>query len=98
MFNPTILGYYSCYRFVALPVSIITNAVGQVFYKEVNELKNDKTPLFPTLKDFIFLLAAAGTIPFILGFYLAKIYCFCSWAACGPKAAPLFKLFFHGCI
>ena len=72
MFNPTILGYYSvAYRFVALPVSIITNAVGQVFYKEVNELKNDKTPLFPTLKRFYLLLAAAGTIPFILGFYLA---------------------------
>jgi O-antigen/teichoic acid export membrane protein len=72
MFTPTILGYYSmAYRFVALPVSIITNAVGQVFYKEVNELKNDKTPLFPILKRFYFFLIAAGTIPFILGFYLA---------------------------
>lgn len=72
MFNPTILGYYSmAYRFVGLPVSIITNAVGQVFYKEVNELKNDSTPLFPTLKRFYLFLAAAGAIPFILGFFFA---------------------------
>lgn len=72
MFTPTILGYYSmAYRIVALPVSIITNAVGQVFYKEVNELKNNSTPLFPTLKRFYLFLVAAGTIPFIFGFFLA---------------------------
>ena len=72
MFNPTILGYYSmAYRIVGLPVSVITNAVGQVFYKEVNSLKNKTNPLFPTLKRFYLFLAAVGVIPFVLGFFLA---------------------------
>jgi len=72
-FSSAVLGFYSlANRIVMLPAGIISNAIGQPFYKKLADLKNrdlDQAAKF-VIKTINYMLLAA-IIPFALLFFLS---------------------------
>ncbi|WP_253644389.1 lipopolysaccharide biosynthesis protein [Vibrio sp. Y42_MX_L11] len=64
-FGPAAAGFYTLSRTVAgVPATLISNAVGDVFYPRITAAANNKEKLFPLLFKATSSLAVVGLLPF----------------------------------
>jgi O-antigen/teichoic acid export membrane protein len=99
LFDAELLGLYSlAMRILALPMSLVGEAVGKVFYKsfvdDINKGVNPKTTLFNTWK----LLFVIGIVPFtLLLFFGPALFSFVfgvDWAEAGRIASLIVPMSF----
>lgn len=81
------------YRIVNIPLSLISAAIGQVYYQKIAELKNEGSHLKPyviaTAKKLFLLSVPPTLILLILGEYIFSIIFGDEWAASGYYAQIL---------
>ena len=66
-FNSTIVGFYSLsHRFINMPMTIIGSSIGQVFFQESSNIKNDEKNLRKLTLSTYKKLFKIGLIPFLL--------------------------------
>jgi O-antigen/teichoic acid export membrane protein len=98
-FSSSILGFYFlAVRIVKNPLTIIGSSISQVFYREIAERTNSKTPLYPILKSILVKLLLISTpifgglywaAPILFGFIFGE-----SWTMSGKFVQALIPWFF----
>ncbi|ANP63456.1 oligosaccharide flippase family protein [Vibrio alginolyticus] len=90
-FGVAVVGYYTLSRsLLVLPVSVIGNSVGNVFYSKANNMYKKKEKILPLLTNITFALVLVCAPPFlIIFFYGIEIFSFIfgeDWAVAGEFA------------
>lgn len=93
-FGSAIVGFYSVsHRFISMPMALIGSSVGQVFYQQSNNVKNDNESLKKLTFNTYKRLFKLGLIPFtIMMFYADHIFAFVfgsEWVIAGEYAQVL---------
>lgn len=71
-FSATIAGFYSLSLMVImLPSSLISNAIGQVFYQRISQAYNNRENLYPLVIRLVKVLFLLAIVPFMLLFIFA---------------------------
>lgn len=71
-FSATIAGFYSLsLTVIMLPSSLISNAIGQVFYQRISQAYNNRENLYPLVIRLVKVLFLLAIVPFMLLFVFA---------------------------
>jgi len=98
-FNPTIVGYYAlAIMAVRLPMTMVGNAVSQVFYQQASAEKNQTGMVQSVVREIHTRLISIGIFPFVVFFILAEdLFTFvfgADWLTAGTFARILAPWFF----
>lgn len=64
LFSSTVVGFYGLSnRVITLPLTLIGNAIGQVFFQQAADLRNDSPALIYTIKTVFQILVALSLFP-----------------------------------
>ncbi|MCT1578434.1 oligosaccharide flippase family protein [Oceanobacillus kimchii] len=90
-FNTASAGFFTiCNTVLAIPSSLIGNAIGNVFYPRINEAALNKKNITKLLKKSIMALSAVGIFPFaiiiIFGPWLFELVFGSGWVVAGEYA------------
>jgi len=90
-FGPAAAGFYSLAKTVlGVPVTLIGNTVGKVFFPKVSEAANDNEKITPLISRATFYLAIVASIPFsiiiLFGPWLFSFVFGQEWAVAGEYA------------
>ncbi len=93
-FNSTIVGFYSLsHRFISMPMALIGSSIGQVFYQQSSNIKNDKEALKKLTLRTYKKLFKIGIIPFsiiiVFGDYIFSFVFGEAWRVAGEYAQLL---------
>ena len=98
VFSTTILGYFALvYRVLVLPFTLVSESLGQVFFKEASELKNQQKDVSKVIwkiasKMGIISVLGFGTLFFIVEFLFVFIFGE-EWRIAGQYAKYLIPMF-----